>query len=65
MKGRRTQAEVVFPAPRGQIYERHKTPVSLPRSKADTENGFNQIVDLAFEMNPSGIRKYSKKEIKI
>jgi len=29
------------------------------------KDGFNQIVDLAFEMNPSGIRKYSKKEIKI
>ncbi len=30
-----------------------------------TKEGFNRIVDLAFEMNPSGIRKYSKKEIKI
>jgi hypothetical protein len=30
-----------------------------------TEIGFNQIVDLAFEMNPSGIRKYPKEKIKI
>lgn len=30
-----------------------------------TEEGFNQIVDLAFRMNPSGIRKYSRDEIKI
>jgi hypothetical protein len=29
------------------------------------KEGFNRIVDLAFEMNPSGIRKYSKEEIKI
>ncbi len=29
------------------------------------KEGFNQIVDLAFDMNPSGIRKYSKDEIKI
>ncbi len=30
-----------------------------------TKSGFNRIVDLAFEMNPSGIRKYSREEIKI
>ncbi len=30
-----------------------------------TKEGFNRIVELAFEMNPSGIRKYSKEEIKI
>ena len=30
-----------------------------------TEEGFNRIVDLAFEMNPSGVRKYSREEIKI
>ncbi len=30
-----------------------------------TRDGFNRIVDLAFEMNPSGIRKYSQEEIKI
>lgn len=29
------------------------------------EEGFNAIVDLVFEMNPSGIRKYTKEEIKI
>lgn len=29
------------------------------------KDGFNRIVDLAFEMNSSGIRKYSKEEIKI
>ena len=27
--------------------------------------GFIRILDLAFEMNPSGIRKYAKEEIKI
>ena len=30
-----------------------------------TETGFNQIVGLVFEMNPSGIRKYRRDEIKI
>lgn len=30
-----------------------------------TKEGFNRIVDLAFDMNPSGIRKYSKERIKI
>ena len=30
-----------------------------------TETGFNQIVDLAFEMNPSGIRRYHRDEIKM
>lgn len=29
------------------------------------EDGFNRIVELVFEMNPSGIRKYTKEEIKI
>jgi hypothetical protein len=27
--------------------------------------GFKRILDLAFEMNPSGIRKYTKEEIKL
>ena len=27
--------------------------------------GFKRILDLAFEMNPSGIRKYAKEEIKL
>ncbi len=30
-----------------------------------SKEGFNQIADLAFEMNPSGIRKHSLNEIKI
>ena len=30
-----------------------------------TREGFERILDLAFEMNPSGNRKYSKAEIKI
>ena len=30
-----------------------------------TREGFNQIVDLAFAMNPSGARKYAKGEIKL
>ncbi len=29
------------------------------------EDGFNRIIDLIFEMNPSGIRKYAKEEIKL
>ena len=29
------------------------------------EEGFKRILDLAFEMNPSGIRKYTKEEIKL
>ena len=27
--------------------------------------GFKRILDLAFEMNPSGVRKYAQKEIKL
>ncbi len=30
-----------------------------------TRDGFDRIVDLAFEMNPSGNRKYARREIKI
>ncbi len=30
-----------------------------------TREGVNRIIELAFEMNPSGNRKYSKEEIKI
>ena len=30
-----------------------------------TSEGFKRIMELAFEMNPSGIRKYTKEEIKI
>lgn len=30
-----------------------------------TKHGFNQVVDLAFKMNPSGKRKYFQVEIKI
>ncbi len=30
-----------------------------------TKKGFNRILELAFEMNPSGSRKYTKEEIKI
>ncbi len=37
------------------MYERHHL----------RKEGFNKIVDLAFAMNPSGSRKYSKEEIKI
>jgi len=37
------------------MYERHHL----------IKKGFNKIVDLAFGMNPSGSRKYSKEEIKI
>ena len=29
------------------------------------EEGLKRILDLAFEMNPSGIRKYTKEEIKL
>ena len=30
-----------------------------------SREGFERILDLAFEMNPSGSRKYSRAEIKI
>jgi len=29
------------------------------------KDGFKQILDLAFEMNPSGIRRYARQEIKL
>ncbi len=37
----------------------------MSKKKHHTITGFSSIIDLAFRMNPSGIRKYSKKEIKI
>jgi len=35
------------------------------RSQHQREEGFKHILELAFEMNPSGKRKYTRKEIKI
>lgn len=47
-------------------FEIFKTICELMRDKEHlTRNGFNKIVDLAYSMNGSGKRKYSKDEIKI
>ena len=35
------------------------------RGEHQEKDGFERILDLAFDMNPSGIRKYTKEEIKL
>ena len=35
------------------------------RGEHQEKEGFERILDLAFDMNPSGIRKYTKEEIKL
>jgi hypothetical protein len=37
----------------------------MSRGEHHTREGFKRIIELAFEMNPSGKRKYTKTEIKI
>ncbi len=37
----------------------------MQQGKHQEEKGLNQIIELVFQMNSSGIRKYTKKEIKI